>query len=126
MLPEEINDLRQLVESRSVELDELRRDRVALKMETDALKVKLKDLRHEDVADSEPFKLLQSHVQHLLFEGETQKVELERVTKEADTFREAGETFREAATVSASLDWTLFSAHPVTHAYILIASARGR
>lgn len=100
---EEVDDLRRVVESRAVELDELRKDRVALKMELDALKVKLKDLRPEDVIDSEPFKLLQSHVQHLAVEAETKKAELDRVQREADELRENGEAFRQTAVVSIQL-----------------------
>ncbi len=97
---EEVDDLRRLIESRAVELDGLRKDRVALKTELDGLKVKLKDLRVEDVMDSKPFKLLQTHVQHLVHEAEGKKAELERVQKEADELRENGEAFRETAVVS--------------------------
>lgn len=105
---DEVDHLRRLVESRAVELESLRKERVALKLELDGFKVKLKDLRIEDVMDSEPFKLLQSHVQHLVAEAEGKKVELERVQKEADELRENGEAFRETAVVSTPFTRTAF------------------
>jgi hypothetical protein len=56
-------------------------------------------LPEDAVAESIPFRLMQSHVQHLASEYEAKRLELDRTTKEADGLREMQEGFREKAFV---------------------------
>ncbi|GAA6010279.1 hypothetical protein JCM11491_006245 [Sporobolomyces phaffii] len=91
----ELEDMRDLVVRRAQELEELRTERVALKTEIDALKVKLVDLPDDVIADTATFRMLQTHVQYLSGEYETKRQEADRATKEADGFREGMEAFRE-------------------------------
>lgn len=60
----------------------------------------LVSLPDETIAESTPFKLLQSYVQNLTSDNEAKKSELERVQKEADALREQQETFRQGTVVS--------------------------
>jgi hypothetical protein len=59
------------------------------------LSSQLVELPDEIVAESIPFRLLQGHVQSLTVEYESKRLELDRVSKEADAMREMQESFRE-------------------------------
>lgn len=91
----EMGELKALLASRAQDIEELRHERVTLKMDLDALKAKLVELPDEIVAESVPFRLLQGHVQQLTSEYDARKLELDRITKEADGMREMQESFRE-------------------------------
>jgi E3 ubiquitin-protein ligase BRE1 len=62
--------------------------------------LQLVSLPDEAIAESTPFKLLQSYVQNLTSDNDAKKSELERVRKEADALREQQETFRQGTVVS--------------------------
>ncbi|KAK4703986.1 E3 ubiquitin-protein ligase BRE1, partial [Phenoliferia sp. Uapishka_3] len=91
----ELEELRSLAESRAKDIEELRHDRVSLKMDIDALKAKLVELPDDIVAESIPFRLLQSHVQTMTGEYDTKLKEVDKAQKEADGLREGQESFRQ-------------------------------
>ncbi|KAL8291986.1 hypothetical protein RQP46_001452 [Phenoliferia psychrophenolica] len=91
----ELEELRSIADSRARDIEELRHDRVSLKMDIDALKAKLVELPDDIVAESIPFRLLQSHVQTMTGEYDTKSKELALAQKESDNLRENQETFRQ-------------------------------
>ncbi|KAM0789473.1 hypothetical protein ACM66B_000293 [Microbotryomycetes sp. NB124-2] len=91
---ERVKELESLLGSRTKELDELRQERSSLKQDVDVMRVKLKDLPEDIVVDSTPFKILQSHIQHLNAEMDAKRAEMDRLAKEADSYREQQEAFR--------------------------------
>ncbi|BGP40652.1 E3 ubiquitin-protein ligase bre1 [Rhodotorula kratochvilovae] len=99
---EEVEELRALVSRRADELEEMRRERVALKLEIDTLKGKLVDIPEDLVAETPLFRAMQQHVQYLASEYATQKGDADRAAKEADELREGMEAFRETAVREAS------------------------
>ncbi|KAK4054643.1 E3 ubiquitin-protein ligase bre1 [Microbotryomycetes sp. JL221] len=91
---EQLTELQTLLDARTLELQQLRQDQLNLKKEFQHLQFKLKELPDDVVRDSVPCRVLSSHVQHLMSEMELKRTELERLSKEADGFREQQETFR--------------------------------
>ncbi|KAI5476449.1 E3 ubiquitin-protein ligase BRE1 [Pseudohyphozyma bogoriensis] len=89
-----LDELRRLAEGRLKELDELRTERIALKSDLDSLRSKLSSPTEEMVLDSVPFRTLQSHVQYLTADADVRRVELEKVTQEANGLRELQDGFR--------------------------------
>ncbi|GAA6052195.1 hypothetical protein JCM3770_000790 [Rhodotorula araucariae] len=99
---DEADELRALVVRRADELDAMRRERVALKLEIDTLKGKLVNLPKDVVAETPLFRAMQQHVQYLASEYATQKGDADRAAKEADELREGMEAFRVTAVREAS------------------------
>ncbi|GAA5910720.1 hypothetical protein JCM8208_003545 [Rhodotorula glutinis] len=99
---EELAELRSVVEKRAEELEEVRQERVALKLELDKMRGKLVDLPEDLVAETPLFRAMQQHVQYLASEYATQKGDADRAAKEADDLREGMESFRESAVREAS------------------------
>ncbi|BGO91969.1 hypothetical protein NBRC10512_001078 [Rhodotorula toruloides] len=99
---EEMDELRGLVEKRAKELEELRSERVQLKLEIANLKGQRVNLPDDVVAEQATFKLMQQHVQYLSGLFETKQSEAKRATEEAEQLREGMESFRETVFRDAS------------------------
>ncbi|GAA5857751.1 hypothetical protein JCM8547_005970 [Rhodosporidiobolus lusitaniae] len=91
----ELDELRGIVEKRGVEIEQLREERIGLKMEIDMLKGNLVAIPDDIVAETPTFRLMQQHVQYLTGEFDTKRQEAERAVKEAEELREGMEAFRE-------------------------------
>ncbi|GAA5936008.1 hypothetical protein JCM10213_002177 [Rhodosporidiobolus nylandii] len=91
----ELEELRDLVEKRRIEIEQLRAERIGLKLEIDTMKGKLVDLPDDIVAETPTFRLMQQHVQWLAQEYEQKKADAERAVAEAEQLKEGMEAFRE-------------------------------
>ncbi|GAA6032403.1 hypothetical protein JCM8097_008157 [Rhodosporidiobolus ruineniae] len=91
----ELEELRDVVQKRGAELEQLREERIGLKLEIDSFKGKLVDLPDDIVAETATFRLMQQHVQYLAAEYETKRQEAERAVKEAEELKEGMEAFRD-------------------------------
>ncbi|GAA5973856.1 hypothetical protein JCM11641_003195 [Rhodosporidiobolus odoratus] len=87
--------LNELMAKRGAEVDQLREERVALKLEIDTLKGKLADLPDDVIAETATFRLMQQHVQYLAAEYDTKRTDADRATLEAEQLKEGMEAFRE-------------------------------
>lgn len=65
------------------------------------------ELPDDIVAESVPFRLLQSHVQSMTGDYETKRVELDKAVKEADALREHQDAFRQMVFVRPPLGRSL-------------------
>lgn len=120
----ELEELRDLVSKRAVEIEQLREERIGLKLEIDTMKGKVRsffppplllssfltatdarslissrtqlvEIPDEVVAETPTFRLMQQHVQYLAGEYDTKRLEADRAVKEAEELREGMEAFRE-------------------------------
>ncbi|GAA5837842.1 hypothetical protein JCM11251_004674 [Rhodosporidiobolus azoricus] len=91
----ELEELRDFAQRRATEIEQLREERIGLKLDIDKMKGKFVDLPDDTIAETATFRLMQQHVAFLAAEFEAKRQEAERAAKEAEDLKEGMEAFRD-------------------------------